>query len=69
MESRVVVISVEEYKELLTLKITAELEAKYKEEIAALKDDLESEKRVSSYWYDRQRQTEQELKELKAKEE
>ena len=67
MESRIVIISIEEYKELLTLKIETEIKAKYESELSSIREDLALEKESSAYWYKRQCETELELKALKEK--
>ena len=55
-------ISVAEYKELLEMKIRAEMEAAYQTELKKLKDELDLEKSGSSYWYGRAQELEEKLK-------
>ena len=58
MESKYVVITTEEYKELLTFKLRAEIESEYKEkiedlnlQIQALENDVANEKELSTFWW------------------
>lgn len=68
MESKYVVITVDEFKELLKIKLEGEIKAQYDEQITDLKleiqnleDQLKNEKASSMLWWNR-------YNELKAKE-
>lgn len=71
MQSEYVVLTKEEYKELLSVSIRKEISEEFKEmyeeEIAELRDSVDLERSSSTYWYNRATAAEKELKELKAK--
>lgn len=53
MDSPIITVPLEEYKELLEIKIRTELEAKHKEEVNAIRDELDVARSNSNYWYGR----------------
>lgn len=65
MDSPIITISLEEYKELLELKIRTELEAKHKEEVDAINYELEATRTNSTYWYNRAGELAKEIDDLK----
>lgn len=71
MQSEYVVLTKEEYKELLTVSIRKEIaeefKAMYEEEIRDLHDSVDLERSSCTYWYNLATAAEKELEELKAK--
>lgn len=71
MESKYVVLTKEEYRQMLEAvirkEIAAEFKAMYEEEIKDLHDSVDLERSSCTYWYNRATAAEKELEELKAK--
>ena len=64
MDSPIITVPLEEYKELLEIKIRTELEAKHKEEVDAIRYELETARSNSTYWYNRAGELSKEKDEL-----